>query len=195
LAKLKALPDQLELEAKWRHLPEEQNLCSPNWLSFFGTYTALSRAILQGETSAPASWSKVLCRALIPEIPAPKENENRALIRWVVIRANVRFGSLADIGQPIRDVRFTPDSRHSSAQVGCPLCAKSGPHSAFARLTTGGHFRLDSFVRTTIPLESFGAPPGRGGVAYAQCAGIHGWPSLPPTAARSSAELRISPAP
>ena len=26
---------------------------------------------------------------------------------------NVRFGSLADIGQPIRDVRFTPESGHA----------------------------------------------------------------------------------
>ena len=30
---------------------------------------------------------------------------------------NVRFGSLADIVQPSRHVRFTPDSGHSSVQV------------------------------------------------------------------------------
>jgi len=26
--------------------------------------------------------------------------------------ANVRFGSLPDIGQPLRDIRFAPESRH-----------------------------------------------------------------------------------
>ena len=31
------------------------------------------------------------------------------------LRANVRYGSLADIGVEISDVRFTPESRHSSA--------------------------------------------------------------------------------
>ena len=34
---------------------------------------------------------------------------------------HVRFGSLTDIVQRPRHVRFTPDSGHSSAQVGCPL--------------------------------------------------------------------------
>src|SRR4249919_2630020 len=48
---------------------------------------------------------------------------------------------------PGRLVTVTALRSRSSA---CPLCAKSGPHSAFARLTTGGHFRLDSFVLKTI---------------------------------------------
>jgi hypothetical protein len=29
-----------------------------------------------------------------------------------ISREDVRFGSLADIGQPIRDVRFAPESGH-----------------------------------------------------------------------------------
>ena len=41
-------------------------------------------------------------------------------------------------------------SGHLGDHVVGPISAKSGPHSAFARLTTGGHFRLDSFVLTTI---------------------------------------------
>ena len=36
-----------------------------------------------------------------------------------------RFGSLADITARSRHVRFTPDSGHSSLQVGCPLSARS----------------------------------------------------------------------
>jgi hypothetical protein len=39
---------------------------------------------------------------------------------------NVRFGSLADIGQPIRDVRFAPESGHVQRRNRCLLCANSG---------------------------------------------------------------------
>jgi hypothetical protein len=38
---------------------------------------------------------------------------------------DVRFGSLADIGQPIRDVRFAPESGHVQRQDRCPLLAQS----------------------------------------------------------------------
>jgi hypothetical protein len=38
---------------------------------------------------------------------------------------HVRFGSLADIKAWIRDVRFTPESGHSSERVGCPLSART----------------------------------------------------------------------
>src|SRR6476659_623831 len=41
------------------------------------------------------------------------------------VLSHVRFGSLADIGQPIRDVRFTPDSGHSSVQLECPKSVNS----------------------------------------------------------------------
>jgi hypothetical protein len=33
--------------------------------------------------------------------------------------------SLADILEGLRDVRFTPKSRHPPTQLECPLCAKS----------------------------------------------------------------------
>jgi hypothetical protein len=39
---------------------------------------------------------------------------------------NVRFGSKAGIEAPSPDVRFTPESGHCEAIVGCPLCAISG---------------------------------------------------------------------
>jgi hypothetical protein len=38
---------------------------------------------------------------------------------------HVRFGSKADISLRRCDVRFTPESGHYRATVGCPLCAKS----------------------------------------------------------------------
>ena len=37
-----------------------------------------------------------------------------------------RLGSLADIVQCPRHVRFTPESRHSSVRVGCPKSATNG---------------------------------------------------------------------
>jgi hypothetical protein len=39
---------------------------------------------------------------------------------------DVRFGSLADIGLRLDDVRFTPQSGHSQRQSQCPLSANSG---------------------------------------------------------------------
>ena len=39
---------------------------------------------------------------------------------------NVRFGSKADIGKRLDNVRFTPKSGHCSAQLPCPLCATNG---------------------------------------------------------------------
>jgi hypothetical protein len=45
------------------------------------------------------------------------------LISW--LHADVRFGSLADIGQPIRDVRFAPESGHVQRRTRCLLCAIS----------------------------------------------------------------------
>ena len=40
--------------------------------------------------------------------------------------SNVRKGSLADISERIRDVRFTPDSGHAERKHRRPLCAISG---------------------------------------------------------------------
>ena len=42
------------------------------------------------------------------------------------LTTDVGYGSLADITAHSRHVRFTPDSGHSSVQVGCLLCATSG---------------------------------------------------------------------
>jgi hypothetical protein len=39
---------------------------------------------------------------------------------------DVRFGSLTDIGERIRDVRFTPESGHPPGQRQCQLSANSG---------------------------------------------------------------------
>jgi hypothetical protein len=38
---------------------------------------------------------------------------------------NVRFGSKADIGGRLGNVRFTPKSGHRNSRAECPLCAKS----------------------------------------------------------------------
>ena len=44
--------------------------------------------------------------------------------RQTMIRPDVRFGSKADIAVVPQDVRFTPESGHSSAALKCLLCAK-----------------------------------------------------------------------
>ena len=41
---------------------------------------------------------------------------------------DVRYGSLADIGVEISDVRFTPESGHVHRRNRCLLCAISGHH-------------------------------------------------------------------
>ena len=37
--------------------------------------------------------------------------------------ANVRSGSIAEVGNHVRDVRFTPESGSRETPVPCPLCA------------------------------------------------------------------------
>jgi hypothetical protein len=49
--------------------------------------------------------------------------------------ADVRFGSKADIGLPVIDVRYSPKSGHQLSALGCPLCAKSG-HYALQQSTS-----------------------------------------------------------
>ena len=52
---------------------------------------------------------------------------NRAsTYRTVSASTNVRYGSLTEITPRWRHVRFTPDSGHSTVQVGCPKSANSG---------------------------------------------------------------------
>jgi hypothetical protein len=62
------------------------------------------------------------------------------------ISQNVRFGSLADMTDRSCHVRFTPDSGHSSAQVGCPLSANSGHHMSFSF----GFFARSTESSTTV---------------------------------------------
>jgi len=66
---------------------------------------------------------------------------NRAsTYRTVSASTNVRYGSLTEITPRWRHVRFTPDSGHSTVQVGCPKSANSGLRSS---LPWGGrHSRL-----------------------------------------------------
>jgi hypothetical protein len=45
---------------------------------------------------------------------------------WYGREENVRFGSLADISELIRDVRFTLESGHPPGKRQCLLCALSG---------------------------------------------------------------------
>jgi len=63
----------------------------------------------------------------------------------------VRFGSLADITARSRHVRFTPDSGHSSVQVGCPKSAISG-QGAFLSLS-GYHGVRTVNVPSAIPAQ------------------------------------------
>ena len=58
--------------------------------------------------------------------------DGRGLLCYGSVVHRVGYGSLADVGQPIGDVRFAPDSGHSLVQVGCPQSAITG-HSAAAR--------------------------------------------------------------
>jgi hypothetical protein len=55
---------------------------------------------------------------------------------------NVRIGSLADIRERIRDVRFIPRSRHSPRRFPCPLCAITEQASAFTTWTRVSRPRL-----------------------------------------------------
>jgi hypothetical protein len=64
--------------------------------------------------------------------------------------ANVRFGSLADIGDRKIDVRFTPKSGHRQLPLSCPLCAK-GRHmqlqcSKLALIRSPRQRRQESFA-------------------------------------------------
>ncbi len=70
---------------------------------------------------------------------------------------DVRFGSKADMGACVRDVRFTPESGHGPGRQKCPLSAKSG-HSDQPQGEAGEDRRQD---RHACPLRH--VPTGRGG--------------------------------
>ena len=56
-------------------------------------------------------------------IPASKLEQSRAIS---YLGLDVRFGSKADIGAFVKDVRFTPESGHKTGRQECPLSANSG---------------------------------------------------------------------
>jgi hypothetical protein len=65
----------------------------------------------------PRGLRHVLLAALQPTYMAARSPPSWSL--------DVRFRSKADIEVRQSDVWFTPESGHSSARLGCPLCAKS----------------------------------------------------------------------
>ena len=87
LAKLKAFldPQIEELEAKWRDLPEDQKLCAPRVGFFFGTIRRAAVQSCRGKLVSLPAGPRCFAELLFPKSLLPKENENRALIRWVVI--------------------------------------------------------------------------------------------------------------
>src|SRR5262249_11901815 len=62
--------------------------------------------------SCRLSWSIAILYERVPPNSTPKEPP----VSLQVIAAGVRFGSLADIRERIRDVRFTPLSGHAECQ-------------------------------------------------------------------------------
>src|SRR3954447_18727887 len=77
----------------------------------------------------------------LPNMSFPRRFVRPLLVRsargdlWVrqrLLKTHLRYGSLADIGQPIRDVRFAPESRHVRRRNRCLLCATSGHSDALA---------------------------------------------------------------
>jgi hypothetical protein len=63
---------------------------------------------------------------LQPAVPTPAAPATTKRLRCPVgTSSDVRFGSLADMGGRISDVRFIPKSGHAPDQNPCPLSAKS----------------------------------------------------------------------
>ena len=59
---------------------------------------------------------------LVAELPQSLKNATASKYFGL---SNVRYGSLADISERTRDVRFTPESGHAERQHQCPLSANS----------------------------------------------------------------------
>ena len=53
-------------------------------------------------------------------------------------RPHVRFGSKADLTARLRNVRFTPESRHRAEGSACPLSANSGHQDKISLLAFDG---------------------------------------------------------
>ena len=74
------------------------------------------------------------------------------------VLANFRFGSLADITARFGNVRFTPNSGHSSARFACPLCANNR-HRGLGGRSREVHYavRFTRSRRLRKPLARFGS--------------------------------------
>src|SRR5215469_17072072 len=74
-------------------------------------------------------------RSIEGPLPPPQGNILNGLVAVTCVTPHrgvphVRFGSKADIGVTLCNVRFTPKSGHSLSELGCLLCAKSRhPHA------------------------------------------------------------------
>ena len=90
--------------------------------------TAHSRKVSQGADSASLKWFTAISEPDSENFTLLSQQNANACLPLGLGAAvaqpsachNVRFGSLADITARSRHVRFTPDSGHSSVQVGCP---------------------------------------------------------------------------
>ena len=82
-----------------------------------------------------------------------------------LIRADVRFGSKADICNAKKHVRFTPNSGHVQCNSACPLCANSGhPTTLRKPIIPGGACILNCaralrFAARHCSLNACGARP------------------------------------
>src|SRR4029079_6430019 len=75
-------------------------------------------------------------------------------------RHHVCHGSLADIKERQSHVRFTPESRHSSSPVACPLSAISGHVTVDRRLYFFGGGATFSSHQSNLVEPSFASLPG-----------------------------------
>ena len=89
---------------------------------------------------------KVFCR---PKLAILVNVGGWAQARVAAQSADVRFGSLADMGARPQHVRFTPESGHWLSVSGCPLCATTGRqrHSCWHRAGLGLSSRLQDQLR------------------------------------------------
>jgi hypothetical protein len=86
---------------------------SINWV--LGKRTTRRTALAGSGCVIRSSWS------IGSTVRKPRLTPNRR-----TLQPNACFGSIAGIAARSRHVRFTPNSRHSSVQVECPLCATNG---------------------------------------------------------------------
>ena len=81
------------------------------------------------------------------------------LIDATVRRLDVRFGSLADIGQLIRDVRFATESGHVRRRNRCQLCANSRHNPCPRRAAGRSNYRPMQHDRAIVGSRGFQGVP------------------------------------